>query len=228
MKKGAVITIDGPSAAGKGTAARELARRFGFAYLDTGAMYRAVALSVRRSGIDEGDEGALAGHLAGIDIGFRMGSGLSQRVLLNGEDVTEEIRTPQISRLASSIATRRAVRERLRQIQRELGSRGSLVAEGRDMGTVVFPWADYKFYLDARPEERARRRWLEMRASGMEVDLEEVRVQQESRDAQDMQRSEAPLHPAPDAVIIDTTNLSVGEVVEILLSTIEGGSERDG
>ncbi len=228
MKKGAVITIDGPSAAGKGTAARELAKRLGFSYLDTGAMYRAVALSVMRRGIDEGDDAALERVLASMDIGFITESDLSQRVLLDGEDVTDEIRTPEVAEVASRVATKGVVRERLKRIQRELGSRGSLVAEGRDVGTKVFPDADYKFYLDADIDERAGRRWDEMRARGAdEIGLEEVKSQMESRDAQDMSRKESPLHPAADAVIIDTTNLSVERVVEELVRAIEGEGKGD-
>lgn len=228
MKKGAVITIDGPSAAGKGTAARELAKRLGFSYLDTGAMYRAVALSVMRRGIDEEDDAALERVLASMDIGFVTESDLSQRVLLDGEDVTDEIRTAEVTQVASRVATKGIVRERLKRIQRGLGSRGFLVAEGRDMGTKVFPDADYKFYLDADIDERAGRRWGEIRARGAgEIGLEEVKSQMESRDAQDMSRKESPLHPAEDAVIIDTTNLSIERVVEELVRAIEREDKGD-
>jgi cytidylate kinase len=220
MKKNIIVTIDGPSGSGKGTVAKAVAKRLGLSYLDTGAMYRAVALSVYRKGIPFDDDKKLNDLISETRIGFREKGDLGQRVFLSGEDVTDEIRVPHISRLSSDIATKGVVRLRLKSMQREMGEGKNIVAEGRDMGTYVFPDADFKFYIDATLDERARRRWLQLKESGIGASLEEVKRDMEIRDKQDKERVESPLHPASDAVIIDTTNLKVDEVVEKIIKII--------
>ena len=199
-----VVAIDGPAGAGKSTVARELACALGFTYLDSGAMYRAVGLMTQRNG---GPASERAGEL---DI--RLG----ERVLANGEDVTEAIRTPEVSEAASKVATDPHVRRALVEKQRQLLSSGDWVAEGRDIGTVVAPDAAVKVYLTASPEERARRR-----AAELGTDAEIVLRDQALRDAQDMAREHSPLVAAPGAVELDTSGLSVGEVVERIVALVE-------
>jgi len=211
-----IVAIDGPAGAGKSTVARELARRLGFTIVDTGAIYRAVALAAQRAGIGGEDDAALARLLdAGLGISFAP-AGEGQRVLLHGEDVTEAIRTPGISRGASVVSARPVVRQKLLGLQRQLGrsaSRGA-VLEGRDIGTVVFPDADVKFFLTANDEARAARRHAELADKGLPVPLDEVLADQRRRDKDDSERAIAPLKPAPDAVVVDTTGMDLGEVVE--------------
>jgi cytidylate kinase len=192
-----VVAIDGPAGAGKSTVARAAARALGFPYLDSGAMYRAVGLLTQRHG------GAASEHARDLTIE------LGDRVIANGEDVTEAIRTPEVSEAASRVATNPKVREALVRIQRDLLSKGDWVAEGRDIGTVVAPNAAVKVYLTASPEERARRR-----AAELGTDVETVLRDQALRDAQDETREHSPLLRAPGAVEIDTTGQSVDEVVE--------------
>jgi cytidylate kinase len=199
-----VVAIDGPAGAGKSTVARAAARALGFTYLDSGAMYRAVGLMAQRHG------GAASERAEEIDI--RLGD----RVLVNGEDVTEAIRTPQVSEAASKVATNPAVREALVKKQRELLSNGDWVAEGRDIGTVVAPDAAVKVFLTASPEERARRR-----ADELGTDTQTVLKDQALRDAQDMEREHSPLMAAPGAVELDTSGLSVDEVVARIVELVE-------
>lgn len=207
-----IVAIDGPAGAGKSTVARELARKLGFTMIDTGAIYRSVALAARRRGVPWDDDEGLRRFLeAGLGLSFR-----GERVLLEGEDVTESIRTPEISRGASVVSARPIVREKLLGLQRELGrgaSRGA-VLEGRDIGTVVFPDAQVKFFLTANDEARAQRRWAELADRGLAVPLQDVLADQRQRDKDDMQRLISPLRPAADAVVVDTTGLDLGEVVE--------------
>ena len=200
-----VVAIDGPAGAGKSTVARAAARALGFTYLDSGAMYRAVGLMARRHG------GAASERADALDI--RLGD----RVLVNGEDVTETIRSPEVSEAASKVATNPRVREALVQKQRELMSSGDWVAEGRDIGTVVAPDAEVKVFLTASPEERARRRAEEL---GTDVDM--VLRDQALRDAQDMEREHSPLTAAPGAVELDTSGLSVDDVVDRIVELVEG------
>ncbi len=221
MKKGIIITIDGPSGAGKGTVAQAVAKRLGFLYMDTGAMYRAIALLAHRNLVNLNDEKGLSELILGVHISFKINPDYNLRVFLSEEDVTEKIRTPEISRLSSDIATKKIVRDFLKAMQRRIGREGKIVAEGRDMGTYVFPNADFKFYIDASLEERAKRRWLQLKESGIEANIEDVKEEIERRDRQDRERQESPLHPASDAVIIDTTNLKVDEVVKKIIETIE-------
>lgn len=217
-----IITIDGPSGVGKSTVSKSVARILGFTYLDTGAMYRAVALRVKRDSIDIDDDKSLESLLNYTEIGFVRKENGDLVIMLNSEDVTDKIRTPEVSRLSSDVATKRAVRIKLVHLQREMGKIGNLVAEGRDMGTYVFPDAAFKFYLDASLDERARRRREQLSQSGDDADIESVKNEIIKRDAQDMERSESPLHPAINAVIIDTTNLSSDEVTDRIINEVQG------
>jgi cytidylate kinase len=211
-----IVTIDGPSGAGKSTISQLLAARLGFAFLDTGAMYRAVGLKIERTGTDCDDSDALAQLLAGIDLQLLADAG-ETRVILDGEDVSEAIRTPEMSMVASRVSALPAVREKLTALQREIGSRGEVVAEGRDMGTVVFPGAAWKFFLDATPEERARRRVLQLREKGQPVDEKETLALIVERDRADSSRALAPLKPAEDGVVIDSSKMSIAEVVAFMV-----------
>ncbi len=223
MKRGLIITIDGPSGAGKGTLAQAIAKRLGYSYLDTGAMFRAIALLVYRENVNIDDEKRLSKMLLQTHITFEKDRNSNLRVFLNREDVTEEIRTPEITKFSSDIATKKVVRDYLKEMQRITARKGSIVTEGRDMGTYVFPDADFKFYVDASIAERTRRRWLQLKESGIKVSIEEVKSDIERRDKQDKERVESPLHPAPDAVIIDTTNLTVDTALEKIMKTIMEG-----
>ncbi len=215
-----IVTIDGPAGAGKSTVSKMLARKLNFLYLDTGAMYRAVALRAKRERVDPNDEEALEKLCRGLEISFQ-GDSEGQRVICQGEDVTERIRDPEIGWMASTVSMKRAVREALVHLQREIGSRGRIVAEGRDTGTVVFPRAKYKFFLNADPEERARRRYRELAARGLAVNPEETKKEVNERDEQDSTRQLAPLRPAEDARIIDSTGLTPEEVVDRMLEIME-------
>lgn len=210
-----VITIDGPAGAGKGSVARRLAERLGYRLLDTGAMYRALAWSVARAGLPPEDTPKLRRHLASVTMTLDGG-----RVRVNGRDVTEEIRTPEIAALTSRLTTLAVVRDKVTPLQRQEAASGGVVLEGRDTGTVVCPDAEVKFYLDASLGERARRRQAEFAARGVRVALDEVRSEIQTRDRQDMTRALAPLRKAPDAIEVDTTRLTVEQVVERLLAEI--------
>lgn len=222
MRRSVIITLDGPSAAGKGTVAKELSKRLGFKYMDTGALYRAVAVHMKRLSVSIDDGESLKKALGQARIVLTENEDSSQIVTLNGEDITAEIRTPEISKLASDVAVNSAVRSFLRRLQRQFASGGGVVVEGRDMGTVVFPDAEFKFYLDAPISERARRRWLQLRDSGIEANLDDVQRDMETRDIQDSERDDSPLHPAADAVIIHTIDKSASEVVDMIFNTVDG------
>jgi len=214
-----VVTIDGPSGAGKSTAARLLAQRLGYLYVDTGAMYRAVALAAERTLVSPEDDAALGALCAGLDLKLEPEAG-ALKVYLAGEDVTGEIRRPEISSLASAVSARRAVREALWRLQRELGRQGQAVFEGRDTGTVVLPGARWKFFLTAAPEVRAKRRFNELAAKGLAVSLAAVEAEMAARDAADSGRALAPLRPAEDAVIIDSSGLEAAQVVARMFEVI--------
>ncbi|NMC73602.1 MAG: (d)CMP kinase [Geobacteraceae bacterium] len=227
-RTGIIVAIDGPSGAGKSTVARLLAERLGYVYIDTGAMYRAVALSVKRASIAPEDEVALEELCRGLEISFERDSG-GYRVLVNGEDVSEAIRTPEISQLTSRISTRKAVRDVLLHEQRRMGRSGNVVLEGRDIGSVVFPDADVKFFLSASAEERGKRRFLELREKGEDVTVESTIAEVAARDARDEQREIAPLRMAKDALLVDSTGVSIPDVVarmEIIVRAKE--TERAG
>jgi cytidylate kinase len=216
MGREPVITIDGPAGAGKTTAARLLASRLGYRLLDTGSMYRAVAWSVAQAGVPAVDGPALHRHLAAVTIGVQ-----GERVSVNGRDVTDAIRTPEMSELTSLLTTLAPVREKLTPLQRELAAPGGTVLEGRDTGTVVCPDAEVKFYLDASLETRARRRQRELAARGIALELGEVCRQVEERDRQDTERTLAPLRRAPDAILLDTSASTPDEIVAAMMRVIE-------
>jgi cytidylate kinase len=212
-----IVTVDGPAGAGKSTAARGLARRLGFRLLDTGAMYRAVAVSVAGAGLDVADEAALRRHVAGIKLELEEDS----RVRVDGRDVTEEIRTEAIAALTSRLTTLEVVRELLTPIQRRLAADGGVVLEGRDTGSVVCPDAEVKFFLDATLEERARRRHAELVRTGADPGLAAVRREIEARDQRDRTRALAPLVVPAGATVIDTTALTPDEVVNQMLEKVD-------
>ncbi len=220
-----IVAIDGPSGAGKSTVTRALADRLGYINIDTGAMFRAVALMARRGGIDPEDENALGKLCTGLDIDFDRSDGCC-RVLVNGEDVSTAIRTPEISLLTSVVSAKKVVRDYLLALQRRMGERGGVVLEGRDIGTVVFPTAQVKFFLTASVEERGRRRFEELRAKGASVTLEQTIVEVEQRDRQDLQRTIAPLRRADDAIDIDSTSLTLDEVLEKMEAVVRAKAGR--
>ena len=222
-----VITIDGPAAAGKSTTARAVARHLGCLYLDSGAMYRAVALKATRAGLSVDDEPEVAELARGTDVGFT-GPLDDPSVVLDGVEIGDEIRTPQISERASRIAAYPAVRGRMAELQRAIAARQALVAEGRDMGTVLFPAATVKVFLDATVEERARRRHRELAGRGLELALYEVRDEIERRDRRDRERALSPLRPAADAIVVDTTGMSVEDQIEAVLKAVDSRSGRPG
>jgi len=215
---GLVIAIDGPAGAGKSTVAKLVAKRLGYLYVDTGAMYRAVALKALRLGMDIGDPVTMAMLAQATDIQLLSQPDGSVRVMLDGEDVTEAIRTPEVSEAASIVSAHEGVREALVAEQRVLAESGGVVMEGRDVQTVVAPDAEVKVFLTASLEERARRRWQELRQRGTEIPYEQVLQELRERDERDQQRAIAPLRKAPDAVEIDTTHLSPEAVVEQIVA----------
>lgn len=206
---GMVVTIDGPSAAGKSSVAKLLAKRLGFHFLDTGAMYRAVALAALRENVDPDAEQQLEQLVAKLDIRQE-----GERTLLNGEDVSREIRRVEVSDYSSRVAKSRAVRERMVQLQRMAAKGRNIVTEGRDQGTVVFPNAACKVFLTASSQVRARRRQRELAERGVHKSIEQILAEQTERDKRDASRDIAPLTPAPDAVIIDSTDMSLEQAVD--------------
>ena len=222
VSKPLIIAIDGPSGAGKGTVSRAVAARLGYRHVDTGAMYRAVAWRALRDGVDLGAEHAVAA------IGERATFNLEQgHVAIDGDDVAAAIRTPEIDRASAIVARHPAVRRALVARQRAMGERGGVVMEGRDIGTVVFPVADLKIYLDASPEERARRRAADpAHASSRTAQLSDVATALAERDKSDSTRAASPLAVATDAVVIDTTGVSVDDVIERVLSLVAQHGDR--
>jgi cytidylate kinase len=215
-KRALVITIDGPAGAGKSTAARELARRLAYRLVDTGALYRALAWAVRQAHVAPDDGPALRALLERVSVELD-----GERVLVNGRDVTGEIRTPEIGELTSRLTALAVVRDKMTPIQRGLAARGGVVLEGRDTGSVVWPAAEVKFYLDADLETRARRRRDELLARGLPADLAAVTQEVARRDRQDRERALAPLVQPEGAVVLDTTGRGIAEVVEAMLKAVE-------
>jgi cytidylate kinase len=220
-----IIAIDGPSGAGKSTLAKRLARDLGFTYLDTGALYRALALKVLRQGVDLADDARMAELVRSTTIDLREERGKLE-VWMDGQDVAGDIRTPEVSQTASKASALKSVRARLLELQRDLGKRGSVVAEGRDIGTVVFPDAEVKIFLDASIGERARRRSQELRAAGRSVQLEETLREMEERDKRDSERDLAPLCQAADAVRVDSSSVDAEQVAAIVLDLVNQRKTR--
>jgi cytidylate kinase len=214
-----IVSIDGPAGAGKSTTARLLAAKLGYALLDTGAIYRVMALRARERGIAWEDGPAVASLAAGLDITFKL-EGEVNRVFAEGQDLGAAIRTPEISDGASRVSALPEVRAALLDLQRRIGAAGGVVVEGRDIGTVVFPQAGAKFFLTASADERARRRVAELRASGRTADLDATRAELIARDARDSTRAAAPLRKADDAIEIDSSALSPAEVVDQMAALV--------
>lgn len=218
MKK--IITIDGPAGAGKSTVSRLLAKKINFLYLDTGAMYRAVAFQAARERVDFRDGKKLRKLCRGLDLKFNA-DGNSNKLYIGKEDISLVIRDPEMDMLSSRVSAVKEVREAMTELQRKIGEDGGLVAEGRDMGTVVFFDADYKFFITASPKARAERRYKERISRGESISMAEVEKDLRERDDQDKKRSIAPLRPAKDAKLIDSTTLNPDQVIEIILKSIK-------
>ena len=216
LKRPPVVTIDGPAAAGKSTAARELARRLGFTLVDTGALYRALAWAVEEAGVAADDAPAVGKVLETTTVDLEGG-----RVIVNGRDITTQLRTPELGMLTSRLTRLQVVRDKLTPLQRRLARAGGVVLEGRDTGSVVCPEAEVKFYLDADLDERARRRSEELAATGLPADYETVKAEVTQRDRQDMERDLAPLVRPEGALVLDSTALSPEAVVERMLDAVE-------
>ncbi len=214
-----IIAIDGPSGAGKSTLAKKLAKALDFTYLDTGAMYRALALKILRRGVDLADDAKLTQLVNSTAVDLQ-GDSAGLQVLLDGINVAGEIRTPAVSQMASKASALKIVRQRMLELQRRLGRQGNVVAEGRDIGTVVFPDAQVKIFLSASAAERARRRFAELQAAGQAVDLEATLREIEERDKRDSERALAPLRKADDAIVIDSSTSTADEVAASVLAEI--------
>lgn len=218
MKK--IIAIDGPAGAGKSTIAKGLAARLGYIYIDTGAMYRAIAWLALQKGIAIDDEAELTDLAAGAEIDMRIENG-ENIILLNGRDISSEIRLPEVSAAASPVSAVAGVREYLVEQQRRLAARGNVVLDGRDIGTVVLPDADCKIFLTASLDERTDRRWREFQAKGLDITPEQVRSDIAERDYRDSHRANSPLRQAEDAVLLDSTGMSIEDVLKKTLELAE-------
>lgn len=221
------VAIDGPSGAGKSTLAKQIARRLGFLYVDTGALYRTVALSMLRRGVPTVDSERISATLSDVQVDLRYEDD-AQRVFLNGEDVTDAIRAPEVSMAASDVSAVPAVRAFLLETQRDLARRCHVIMDGRDIGTVVLPDADIKLFLTASPEDRARRRYEELRDKGLAVTFENVLSDLIRRDEQDETRAAAPLRPAADAIRVDTTGNTLEQSMEQIYEIIVGEIQARG
>lgn len=218
------VAIDGPAGAGKSTIARAAAAQLGFVYVDTGALYRTIGLAVCRRGIDGTDVPGILAALPEIQVGLTYRDG-AQHVLLDGEDVSDAIRTPQISTYASQVSSVPEVRAYLLDLQRDLAHRQSVIMDGRDIGTVILPDAKVKIFLTASPEKRAARRCAELREKGQDVTVEGILTDMERRDALDASRAVAPLKQAEDAVLVDTSDLTLKQSIEAVLTVIRDKME---
>jgi len=220
-KRALIIAIDGPVGAGKSSVAKLLARRLGYEYIDSGAMYRAVACEALRQGVDLKDEAALSSLIDQTTIQFRP-EGEETKTYISGRDISQQIRSPQASQASSIISTLQGVRKRLVALQRQMGkgTQVGVVMEGRDIGTVVFPDADIKFFLNSSLEERARRRHRDLLSLGIDIGFLETMKEIEIRDERDRQREWSPMTPAEDSILIDSTHLSIEEVVDLMLERI--------
>ena len=215
------IAIDGPSGAGKSTLARRAAQKFGFIYVDTGAIYRTVGLAAQLAGVDSKDEPGVAALLPGLDIDLRYDAAGVQRMYLNGRDVSRDIRTPQSSIYASDVSAMPPVRAFLLDMQRDMARRHDVIMDGRDIGTVVLPDADLKIFLTASPETRGRRRFAELKEKGQDISLEEVLRDMAERDKNDSMRAAAPLRAAEDAVLVDTSELTLAESIDAVAELVQ-------
>jgi cytidylate kinase len=220
VKNGLIITIDGPAGAGKSTISKKLAQITGYSYIDTGALYRGIALKALKEGIDVFDDDKMKKMCEKIDLFFKNDKG-ELKLFLDSVDVSKEIREPHMSMKASNASARPVVRKALLNLQRELGKNGKVVLEGRDMGTVVFPGADIKFYLDATVKERAKRRYNDFVAAGKKVDYNALVEEITKRDLNDSTRAYAPLKKADDAMYIDSTKYTINEVIELMIKQIQ-------
>jgi len=220
-----IITVDGPAGSGKSTVSRLLAKRLKYLYLDTGAMYRAVALQAKRESVDLKDREKISRLCRDLDLHFKTVDGKT-RIFLGSEDISAAIRSPEMDMLSSAISAIKEVRQAMTLLQRKMAGQGGVVAEGRDMGTVVFPDADCKFFVDADSGVRAGRRYRERLERGEAVSMGEVEKELRKRDDQDTTRALAPLVPAKDAVLMDTTAMTVEEVVEKMIKTVEKGNKK--
>lgn len=215
-KERLTIAVDGPSGSGKSTVSRELAERLGYRYVDTGAMYRGIALRSKTMGADPEDDDGLEEVCRGVDFVFR-----GKKIFMNGEDVSVEIRTPEMDGLSSLVSAKKPVRKAMIKLQREMAEGGGIVMEGRDIGTVVLQDADAKFFLTADPDVRGKRRFDERNVRGEDVDFKRVFYDMGKRDKDDSARELSPLKSARDAKIIDTTNINVEKVLEIIMKELE-------
>lgn len=220
MKKNIVIAIDGPAASGKSTTAKSLAKKLKFLYIDTGAMYRACGLEAIKKNVSLNDKLSLKSMMQNINLEIKY-SADGNKIFLDGEDVTKRIREADVTKMSSEIAVIDIVREQMTKLQREIGEQNSIIMDGRDIGTVVFPDADYKFFMEADVQTRALRRQKEYADKGIKVDLQELISEMKWRDENDSNRDIAPLKKAKDAIVIDTTNLSFAEQVEKIYETIK-------
>lgn len=220
MNAGLIIAVDGPSGAGKSSSSRAVAERLGYQYVDTGALYRVIGLLALEQKTNSDDEQQLAALCENLPLRFAA-SGEKVRVLLGERDITAAIRQPEVSQMASKVSARPAVRQGLLLLQRNMGKGGGVVMEGRDIGTVVFPDADVKFFLSASAEERGRRRHVELQQQGVTTTVETTVQEMAERDRRDSDREHAPLRRADEAIAIDTTTLSFHEVVDVMLRHIE-------